>query len=205
MDFPTVNADVLHPAANEKGLTIQGLTRIDGWIGKEEERRLLGLVDVGNWRNDLKRRVQHFGYLYDYRARSVSPSGRLGPLPEWLAVLAGRLFDQGIFSSEPDQVIINEYMPGQGISAHIDCVPCFGETIAILSLGGSVVMTFRRASNDAHLDMVLPAGSLLVLSGPARYGWLHAIPARKADIIAGVRTQRQRRVSLTFRSVVTSD
>jgi alkylated DNA repair dioxygenase AlkB len=202
MDFPTVSADGLRTAAFEGGPPIPGLTRLDDWVGKAEELQLLELVDAGIWRNDLKRRVQHFGYRYDYRARSVSSADYLGPLPGWLAVLAGRLVDKGAFSSLPDQVIVNEYLPGQGISAHIDCVPCFGETIAVLSLGGSVVMTFQCASTDARREMVLPACNLLVLSGPARYDWLHAIPARKSDMIAGVRAQRLRRVSLTFRSVV---
>lgn len=186
---------------NAPDAPISGLTRIDDWIGQAEENQLLGLVDAGNWRDDLKRRVQHFGYRYDYRARSVSLGDHLGPLPGWLAVLAGRLVYKGAFREQPDQVIINEYLPGQGISAHIDCVPCFGDTIAILSLGGPVVMTFQCAAGDARREMTLPARSLLTLSGPARYDWLHAIPARKSDTINGVKTPRIRRVSLTFRSV----
>lgn len=184
------------------GPALPGLALIDDWIGKAEERRLLGLIDAGHWRTDLKRRVQHFGYRYDYRARSVSLADRLGPLPEWLSVLGGRLVDKGLFAAVPDQVIVNEYLPGQGISAHTDCIPCFGETIASLSLGDSVVMTFRHAATDAHLELVLPARSLLVLSGPARYDWLHAIPGRKSDMIGGERKTRLRRVSLTFRSVI---
>lgn len=197
-----MNAEVLRPSAFADGPPIAGQTRIDDWIGEAEERRLLALVDGGIWRDDLKRRVQHFGYRYDYRAGSVSPTDHLGPLPGWLAVLAGRLVDKGVFTTEPDQVIINEYLPGQGISAHIDCVPCFGETIAILSLGDSTVMTFRHAATDAYHEMVLPARSLLELTGAARYDWLHAIPARKSDVIDGERRPRARRVSLTFRSVV---
>lgn len=197
--------NVLRPSVFAEEASISGLTRVDDWIGRAEENQLLGLVDAGDWRNDLKRRVQHFGYRYDYRARSVSLGDHLGPLPGWLAVLAGRLTDNradgGAFREQPDQVIVNEYLPGQGISAHIDCVPCFGDTIAILSLGGPVVMTFQCAADGARREMTLPARSLLTLSGPARYDWLHAIPARKSDMIDGVKTPRVRRVSLTFRSV----
>jgi alkylated DNA repair dioxygenase AlkB len=202
MDFPTMSADVPPTAACAEEPRIPGLTLSDDWIGKAEESQLLKQVDVGTWRNDLKRRVQHYGFRYDYRARSVSSADYLGPLPGWLAALAGRLVDIGAFSSPPDQVIVNEYLPGQGISAHVDCVPCFGETIAILSLGCSVVMTFQCAATGARREMALPACSLLTLSGPARYDWLHGIPARKSDMIDGARTPRLRRVSLTFRSVV---
>ncbi|MBK3736233.1 2-oxoglutarate-Fe(II)-dependent oxygenase superfamily protein [Azospirillum brasilense] len=197
-----MSADVPLIAACEEGLRIPGLALNNDWIGKAEESQLLKQVDGGNWRNDLKRRVQHYGFRYDYRARSVLPGDHLGPLPGWLAVLAGRLVDKGVFYTVPDQVIVNEYLTGQGISAHIDCVPCFGDTIAILSLGSSVVMTFQCAATGARREMTLPTCSLLRLSGPARYDWLHGIPARKSDMIDGMKTQRLRRVSLTFRSVV---
>lgn len=192
-------------AASDEGLRIPGLTLNEDWIGKAEEDQLLKQVDGGNWRNDLKRRVQHYGFRYDYRARSVFPTDDLGPLPGWLAVLAGRLVDKGVFSTVPDQVIVNEYLAGQGISAHVDCVPCFGDTIAILSLGCSVIMTFQCVATGARCEITLPGCSLLKLSGPARYDWLHGIPARKSDMIGGIKTQRVRRVSLTFRSVVISE
>ena len=196
-----MSVETLRSPTFEGEPTVPGLTRIDDWIGKAEEHQILGLVDSGNWRNDLKRRVQHFGYRYDYRARSVSLADNLGPLPGWLAVLAGRLVDGGVVSKPPDQVSINEYWPSQGISAHIDCVPCFGETIAILSLGGSVVMKFQCSATGAGRELALPTCSLLSLTGPARYDWLHAIPGRMSDVIDGVKTPRIRRVSLTFRSV----
>jgi alkylated DNA repair dioxygenase AlkB len=47
----------------------------------------------------------------------------------------------------------------------------------------------------------LPARSLLVLSGDARYGWQHGIAPRRSDRIDGQLVQRGRRVSLTFRQV----
>ena len=42
---------------------------------------------------------------------------------------------------------------------------------------------------------------LLILSREARYDWTHEIPARKSDVIDGVRRARARRVSLTFQTV----
>jgi alkylated DNA repair dioxygenase AlkB len=197
-----MSAEGPESAADAQGLRIPGLTLGGDWIDKAQESQLLDYVDGGTWRNDLKRRVQHYGFRYDYRARSVAPADQLGPLPRWLAALAGRLVEQHVFATTPDQVIVNEYLPGQGISAHTDCAPCFGDTIAILSLGSSVVMTFQCAATGAQHEVTLPRCSLLRLSGPARYDWLHAIPARKSDMIDGIKTQRLRRVSLTFRSVV---
>lgn len=171
------------------------------FVSPEIGSRLLAEVDANPWRDDLKRRVQHYGWRYDYRARQVTQDLRLGPLPDWLAPLAGAVGDEAGFAATPDQVIVNEYLPGQGIAAHVDCVPCFGPVIASLSLGGAVEMAFRHVATGERRSHVLLQGSLLILSGPARFEWTHAIAPRLSDVIAGVRTARTRRVSLTFRSV----
>lgn len=77
----------------------------------------LATMDQQTWLNDLKRRVQHYGWRYDYKARGITQDLRIGAIPNWLAGLCERLNTEGIFSRAPDQVIINEYHPGQGISA----------------------------------------------------------------------------------------
>lgn len=83
-------------------------------------------IDAAPWRTDLKRRVQHCGYRYDYKARQARREDYLGPLPELFQQLAERLTAEGHFQTVPDQVIVNEYQPGQGISAHIDGQPALG-------------------------------------------------------------------------------
>lgn len=164
--------------------------------------RLRDLLDGGPWRDDLKRRVQHYGWRYDYRARKITHALRLGPLPLWLTPLASTIGDLPEFERVPDQVIVNEYCPGQGISAHVDCEPCFGPAIASLSLGGAVEMVFRHRRSGERASLVLPPLSLLVLTGEARYDWTHEIPARRSNTIDGMRLPRTRRVSLTFRTVI---
>ncbi len=42
------------------------------------------------------------------------------PIPEWLAQFLSSLAHDGYFERDPDQVIVNEYEPGQGISPHVD-------------------------------------------------------------------------------------
>ena len=174
---------------------------IDGFVDEHEAERFLAAIDTMPWRTDLKRRVQHYGWRYDYRARAVSTDMDLGPLPNWLAKLAARVDRDGEFDATPDQVIVNEYLPGQGISAHVDCEPCFGPVIASLSLGGSAEMIFKKRSTGERKSVILEPTNLLILSGEARYDWTHEIPARKSDVIKGVRHLRTRRVSLTFRTV----
>jgi len=180
---------------------IPGLHYCSHYITGEEQRGLLAIIDQQPWLTDLKRRVQHYGYRYDYKARMVTPELYLGPLPDWLMPIAHRLHREGLFSALPDQAIINEYLPGQGISAHVDCVPCFGEEIASLNLGSACVMEFTHPHNAKQTKVLEPC-SLFVISGSARYEWQHCIPARKSDVIGGVKINRARRVSITFRKVI---
>ena len=59
-------------------------------------------------------------------------------------------------------------------------------------------MDFTNPKTGEKKSIVLEDCSLIILSGPARYEWQHAIPARKSDTINGIKTERDRRVSLTF-------
>ena len=105
--------------------------------------------------------------------------------------------EDGLIDAIPDQAIVNEYEPGQGISPHIDCEPCFGNRIFSLSLGSSASMYFTHPSKE-KVEVALAPKSLIMMVGEARYAWKHSIPARKQDN----GTKRDRRVSLTFRKVV---
>ncbi|MDR7146417.1 alpha-ketoglutarate-dependent dioxygenase AlkB [Rhizobium sp. BE258] len=181
-----------------------GATYLPEFFSGEEAARIVAALDAGPWDTTLKRRVQHFGYRYDYRARAVTGDAYLGPLPDWLSGVCRRLAGEGYFERLPDQVIANEYLPGQGISAHVDCVPCFADRIASLSLLSACEMVFRHAAGGERCSLMLEPGSLLVMEGAARYDWTHEIPARAADSVDGTKRPRGRRLSLTFRNVIRS-
>ncbi|MEQ8434083.1 MAG: alpha-ketoglutarate-dependent dioxygenase AlkB [Oceanicaulis sp.] len=180
-----------------------GARIIRNFVSAQEAERLLMAIDASPWRADLKRRVQHYGWRYDYRERRVTQEMRLGPPPDWLLPLAEAVGELAEFDRRPDQVIVNEYRPGQGIAAHVDCEPCFGPAIASLSLGGSAEMVFSNRRSGERGALMLAPLNLLILAGQARYDWTHEIPARKSDVIDGERRPRARRVSLTFRTVIT--
>ncbi len=163
---------------------------------------MLSVIDQHPWLADLQRRVQHYGYRYDYTARQVTADLYLGALPEWLQSLAMRLHHEGRFATLPDQVIVNEYQPGQGIAPHVDCIPCFGDTIASLSLVSSCLMDFTHSNTVQKTSLFLSPRSLLLLQGDVRYHWQHGITKRKSDVVDGIKIHRGRRVSLTFRSVI---
>ena len=96
--------------------------------------------------------------------------------PIWLKILSESLYREGYMIEVADQVIVNEYLPGQGISAHIDCEPCFHKTIASLSLNSGCVMDFTDKSDKTNkIPLWLAPRSLVVLSDNARYNWLQFV------------------------------
>ena len=187
-------------------MEIPGLRCIKNYITADRHDKLLAQVDEQPWLDDIKRRVQHYGFKYNYRARKVNYDMHIGELPGWLEELSKELYKDKYMPEVADQVIVNEYLPGQGISAHIDCEPCFKDTIVSLSLGSNCVMNFTNKLDRAkRIPIWLEPRSLIVLKGEARYQWLHSIPARGSDEWEGERHDRQRRVSLTFRKVIIED
>jgi alkylated DNA repair dioxygenase AlkB len=189
-------------SANVSIPPVSGLLYFHNYISLEEEQNLLAAVDREDWLTDLRRRVQHYGYRYDYKARAVNAEMYLGALPAWAQPLTERFCKEGWLNVPPDQLIVNEYQPGQGISPHIDCVPCFGDTILSLSLGTPTLIIFSHATTGEQHQILLEPRSLLLMQGSARYDWKHSIPARKTDEHGGQTFSRGRRISLTFRNII---
>ncbi|UGQ14011.1 alpha-ketoglutarate-dependent dioxygenase AlkB [Yinghuangia sp. ASG 101] len=198
---PVFDDDVVPPA--QVPGTVPGLRCVAGWLGPGVGEALLAEIDAAPWSTRLKRRVQHYGHRYDYGSRKVAadPETAVPPLPEWAREAATRLVREGLMDREAEQVIVNEYQPGQGISAHVDCLPCFGPVVAAISLGSRCVMDFSDPESGTKLAMPLAPGSLLVMTGPARFTWRHGIAARKSDPGTSGRVPRGRRVSVTFRTM----
>jgi|GEM_PF-149445 len=189
------------PKARKEAIEIQGLQIIEDFISQEYHDELISKIDEEDWSNELSRRVQHYGYKYDYRARSINSSMKVAELPNWVNPLIEKILELNLMDSRPDQMIINEYQPGQGISNHIDCEPCFGDKIISVSLGSTAVMNFTNPRTKAQLPKVLRPKSVVLLEGESRYNWMHGIPGRKSDKINDERKSRERRISLTFRNV----
>ncbi len=181
---------------------IPGCFYIPDFIDAAEEAALLYNIDAQDWSREFSRRVQHHGFRYDYKARNISETSRPGDLPLWLQAYCLNLFKMGWFQQVPDQIIVNEYQPSQGIASHIDCIPCFAGTIASLSLGSNCVMDFVQEKDGRKTSILLEPRSLLILRDEARYRWKHGIAARKTDRHGDLRILRGRRVSLTFRNVI---
>ena len=113
--------------------------------------------------------------------------------------VAGKVARAAAFDRFPENCVINEYIPPQGIGPHRDYSD-FGPTVACLSLGSDIVMDFANLEQNLKHPILVPARSFWVISGPARFEWTHGIAPRLHDLIAGERRRRSRRVSITFRT-----
>ena len=186
---------------------VPGLTYIRDFLSEREEDDIVSMIDRSNWHSDLKRRVQHYGWRYDYKARRIDPSMRLGSLPEWAENIAKRLVAEEFLPQHPDQVIVNEYRGDQGISRHVDS-ESFADGIATISLLESWEMVFREKGTKRKIGQRLDRRSVAVMRGDARYRWTHEIPNRKNETKrnnGSQRVKRGRRISLTFRKVIAPD
>lgn len=196
-------------------LGIGGLCLVEQFISRQEELTLLQHIDAMPWNTSLRRRTQHYGFLYDYSTKktlSSAPSLEVPSLPTWADFLWQRLMDQKHLFFAPDQMIVNEYEAGQGIAAHVDNVTQFEDGIVSVSLASDIVMQFckkkqnkrkqkkseekeEEEKEEQEKELWLPRCSALILHGESRYEWKHGIAARKQDH----GKPRQRRVSITFR------
>ena len=188
---------------------IPGLRLVPNFLTETEEEEIIAEIDRNDWNCELKRRVQHYGWRYDYKSRQVDPTMRIGPLPEWANRVAQRLFNSGYVPELPDQLIVNEYKANQGIAPHVDSPSSFADGVAMISLLETWEMEFRKKGGKDKVTHKLERRSVAVLTGEARYGWTHELPKRKTEpgtVKPGnkkpSRVARHRRISLTFRKVI---
>ena len=182
-----------------------GVAVIEDFLAPSEEQRLLSMIDSSIWSHDLGRRTQQNGYKFDYTTETVVPMPpSLDTVPPEIAAVSARMCSLGL-PCPGDQCIINEYVPGQGIGAHVDLLPDFGDVVASVRLNGWCTMVLhplppRRGRRP--VKFFLPPGSLLILEGEARHLWAHSIPKTSYDVdSSGRRWPRRRRVSVTLRSM----
>jgi alkylated DNA repair dioxygenase AlkB len=166
--------------------SIKGLTIISNFVNEYQHDWLIEKIYSLPWSNELKRRTQHYGWKYRYDRRPMTEKDYLGDLPIWLTRFSKHL-DTWLL---PNQVIINDYQPKQGIGEHIDHTFNFTETIVSLSLMSPGLMVFRQA--EEVITKELNPRDLLILTGDARYKWSHQL-----------KPVTQRRVSITFRRIRT--
>lgn len=182
-------------------------------------------VPVTRWTQLSRRRLQSWPI-----ALTKSNTLLASPLPPWLIEPIIPRFDRlAIFRKSPhngpNHVLINEYLPRQGIMPHEDGA-AYHPIVATVSLGSSIVLeVFEKNGQEpraaeAQWKILQEPRSLLVTTDAMYYDVLHGISERaqdkelRRDTVAnwdllgdqsgftnGI-YNRQTRVSLTYRDVL---
>ena len=194
---------------------MEGFFYKENFLEKEDEKKLLELINGQNWDGTLKRRTQHYNFRYLYvNAKFQDENYLVEPITDWLYDLYSKCVvelnsqNAGLEMLEKSklQVLINEYEKNQGISAHIDDKKIFGDFIITVSLSSHCVMEFslsNKKSNDKKICQLIHPRSLYMLSGPARNDYFHSIPAKENDYeLNGILIKPVKRISITFRQKI---
>jgi len=200
---------------------------IHNFVSEAEEANLMQHIEQSpgpRWTQLANRRLQNWGGV-------PHPKGMLAErMPPWLSPLVDRVAcvevnsKQPIFTlgKGPNHVLVNEYLPGQGIMPHTDG-PLFHPTIATVTLGSHTVLKLYSPIEED--DVALPWNqrevaavlvrrrSLVVLKDQCYSSLLHGIQEVKEDEMDGsivnlTEEEKERgvmardtRISLTIRHV----
>lgn len=143
-------------------------------------------------------------------------------IPAWLQKYLDTIHSLNLMNgNRPNHVLVNEYLPGQGILPHLDG-SLFYPTITTISVASHTVLKFLEpiSADNAVLkpmfSFLLEPRSLLVLKDRLFDYYLHRIEEVSEDVLddsvvnlnmcsdeylPGSTVQRQTRISLTIRHV----
>lgn len=178
---------------------MSGLSYRSDFISSDEEKYYIDFVESCEWSNDLYRKTQQYGFKYNYLTRSLIDAPAI---PDVLLNLVNKVEQELKLNNYFNQIIVNHYNPGQGISKHTDHTRWFDNTICVVSLGGNTTMVFYngRFKKKQRIERK----SLMVMSDDIRYNWQHEIKAQRTDLINNKRIARRPRISITFRRAISN-
>ncbi len=185
---------MLFPDGSDELPPIAGLMYSREFVTTAEEAELVTAIDAGHWDTTWDRRRESYGKAYGRK----SPAD---PMPSWGRMLADRIYARVKTPHAFDQMLVNEYLPGQGIAMHSDYAP-FDRAVASLSLLSACVMDLDHPASASRHVVLLEPRSLRVMADEVRYEWRHGIARRKKDRWQVSLLLRRRRVSVTFRRLI---
>lgn len=190
------NAASCHPMHSGEFLSFLGIDIIPEFVTELEEQRLCESIDAGQWNASQSGRYkQDFGPKVNFKKMKVRV-GSFAGLPVYSRELVNRFAIHSCLTGfVPVELCNLEYLPerGSAIDPHLDDWWLWGERLVTLNLLSDTVLTFVDDNQPAFSVLVpLARRSLIVVSGPARYKWKHAIQRLHVT---------SRRIAMTFREL----
>jgi alkylated DNA repair dioxygenase AlkB len=161
------------------------------WLSEEKD-----FTSVSSSANS--RKVLQYGYQYDYSRKSTQQKAE--PFPALIQkVIKEAKLPVKLDRTQFNQCIVNRYLAGQGINAHIDHIN-YGPVIVCFTVGGGAELEFSR--NDETYGLYTEPASVYVMEKDARYIWKHAMRGKLYDSLDSEKIKRTTRYSITYRMVL---
>lgn len=184
------------PTVSKNFSGIEGLWYIENYLSEDELNMIKNKINeeidlVPITKSSASRKVAHYGYYYLYDRSGLKEAPKI---PNYLESFVlperiNKLVNEDLVNVPFEQLIINEYLPGQQIAFHIDHVKQFGPMIACITVGQSVPIKFKYGSVEKIINV--KEGSMYIMTEDARYKWQHSL--RNATT--------NNRYSLTYRTI----
>lgn len=192
---------------------------VSEFITPDEEKYILSHIYAApkpKWTQLSNRRLQNWGGIPHNKGMIAEE------IPQWLQTYLDKIHKLNLMNGKrPNHVLVNEYLPEQGILPHLDG-SLFYPTITTISVGSHTVLKFSQpASNECAslkpvFSFLLEPRSLLVLQDKLFSYYLHSIEEVTEDLlddsivnlhmcsdkyVKGATVARDTRISLTIRHV----
>lgn len=186
---------------------------VPNFISPEEENEIIKNVYAApkpKWTCLSNRRLQDYGGVP--HKKGMIPES----IPEWLKKYMNRVEKLEVFDKMiPNQVLVNEYIPGQGIMPHTDG-PLFHPIVTTISCGSHTILNFLEndSKRDKVCEVLLERRSLIILKNDLYSKYLHSIEEKNFDVLSekcvnlekckhklGETLERETRISVTIRNV----
>lgn len=183
-------------------IDIGGVFLVKDFISTEEEKQLVSSIDTSSpWVPSQEGRAkQDYGPKVSFLKRKVS-LGNFAGFPNFANSLFHRMqinYPDLFNDFVPVEFCLLEYTPERGsyIRPHFDDKWIWGDRLITINLLSDTILRLTREFNIPPYEIAInmPARSLLVLKGEARYDWHHSI--NRYDI-------RARRIAMTWREFST--
>uniref|UniRef100_T1I7G8 Fe2OG dioxygenase domain-containing protein n=2 Tax=Rhodnius TaxID=13248 RepID=T1I7G8_RHOPR len=209
---------VEHDKHEGECIRVDGIQILENFLTLEEESQLINNLELLPWElSQSGRRKQNFGPKCNFKKRKLR-LGNFKGFPKCTKFIHEKFKDIEMLKDfHTVELCTLEYDPcrGASIDPHIDDCWIWGERIITVNLMSDTVLTltpyiadkghynydlapekFKKVNNELFqvIRIPLPRRSLIVLTGEARYSWLHQI--YREDICS-------RRLCLAFREFTT--
>jgi alkylated DNA repair dioxygenase AlkB len=171
----------------------EGFVYLPDFLSEAEEAGLLEIIPTLDFRIfeykgfPAKRRIVDYGWSYNFNTNQLS---RGDDIPAFLlAVRARAAAAAQLEAEELEEALITEYSPGAQINWHRD-LPMFEQVLGISLLQSCTFKLKPYQKEGKPLAIPLAPRSLYIMTGAARWSYLHHIPPVK-----------ELRYSITFRTL----